>query len=366
MKVEDPDSKDVNVAPQTAEAQYAAAARALAEAQRALSAARAVPQIPMISVEEAANQANELKAEIVTLKELLAQTRARADVLQAEADAAKEDANRAAETQITELKAEIVTLKESLADRQAHADTLQTAMDAAVKEKEVAEENAIKLKAEMVHVASEAQDWELEAAQRQLDARQEQEKLLNVINSKHSAFEAGRQGRQKVMLEYRRTIMERLDEMMELLLENPFVVATSTQPGVVPAASPRTGDMSSIPAKRARTESGSGSTSTKQSSLVVNKRARTESNARVSTIAAPGIIPNVACFAAFNGNASDGISPGVPVLTSQAGPVRSAVAIFRKRRRPKKQAYGSSSRYTCLDNPIWIPTRAVGATVHVL
>ncbi|KAF8170684.1 hypothetical protein K438DRAFT_1982549 [Mycena galopus ATCC 62051] len=89
-KIEEQDLKDVKMATVQAVAiatadpgdPYAAAARALSEAQRALSAARSAPQTPMISVEEADKQANELKAEIATLTKSFAQEQARTNALQ--------------------------------------------------------------------------------------------------------------------------------------------------------------------------------------------------------------------------------------------------------------------------------------------
>ncbi|KAK6988704.1 hypothetical protein R3P38DRAFT_2804483 [Favolaschia claudopus] len=61
---------------------YAAAARALAEAQNAFSAAISAPQTNLISKEEAAAQTKALEGDILTLKALLRQQQLRAEMLE--------------------------------------------------------------------------------------------------------------------------------------------------------------------------------------------------------------------------------------------------------------------------------------------
>lgn len=99
------------------------------------SAARAVPQIPMIPVEAAEKQANELKAELATLTESLEHDRARVNDPQAAVDTAVKQkdlaaqARDAAEKQTSELKTEIVTLKETLSRERNCTFALQMAAD---------------------------------------------------------------------------------------------------------------------------------------------------------------------------------------------------------------------------------------------
>ncbi|KAJ7111755.1 hypothetical protein C8R44DRAFT_798590 [Mycena epipterygia] len=69
-----------------ADAPYEVAARALAEAQRAISAARATPRPPMISVASVEAQSAALRAEITTLKEASQRDRAAMDDLKRLAD----------------------------------------------------------------------------------------------------------------------------------------------------------------------------------------------------------------------------------------------------------------------------------------
>jgi hypothetical protein len=130
VKIEEQDRKDIQMA--TAADPYAAAARALAEAQRVLSVARSVPQAPMISVEEAEKQANKLKAEIATLTESLAQERARTVALQAVADAANEEKDAAHRARdVVELEMQVLreTHARESADHRTQLDTLKASTD---------------------------------------------------------------------------------------------------------------------------------------------------------------------------------------------------------------------------------------------
>ncbi|KAK6992945.1 hypothetical protein R3P38DRAFT_2801294 [Favolaschia claudopus] len=80
---------------------YATAARALAEAQRALTVARSAPQIPMISMEEADKAAAEFKAQISHLTRAFNQERERAEAIRkslADAIRLRDSANASRDT----------------------------------------------------------------------------------------------------------------------------------------------------------------------------------------------------------------------------------------------------------------------------
>ncbi|KAF7342392.1 hypothetical protein MVEN_01828200 [Mycena venus] len=332
VKAEDQDSMDVKVAPETAEAQYATIARALAEAQQALSVARAVPQIPMIPVEAAEKQANELKAELVTLTESLEHERSRANDLQAAVDTAVKEKDLAAqardavEKRTSELKAEIVTLKETLSRERNCTFALQTAAD-----KESASLVArIELLEASVVREQETRKQELQSFTK---ARQT---LLNTLSTTRSTCVAENANTQRAILElhtamgHRTTTMKNLDRMIQLLQPNASlaVVQTTTpvptgsqpqtsdprlqmRPNVSPVvaqpttavgsklppsdptpapitSSPRRPQGNPVPLKRARMEGDLSPTSTNEPDASVTKRPRTESNY--------GQIPKISAF----------------------------------------------------------------------
>ncbi|KAJ7020529.1 hypothetical protein C8F04DRAFT_1143783 [Mycena alexandri] len=175
VKLEGTESMEVNPAP--AADPYAVAALALAEAQRALSAARSAPNL-MVPASVAEKQASCLRAEIAALKESSARDQATMDELRQRAD----DATKHREADLEILKG----AREAMANKFA-----ELAKDQA----------AVKLERESLS------------------------KERELLSSERSAFEAERAAGRKSVLDVRKNVVQNLHRMIQMVQPDPFATA---------------------------------------------------------------------------------------------------------------------------------------------